>query len=179
MAVWRGALKKEFALIISRRVHQSSDYYGEDEKMEVLLASVAHIEELSALFDQYRIFYKQTSDLDAARRFLQARLENNDSVIFVARDHGHLVGFTQLYPSFSSVSINKIWILNDLFVEEISRRKGGGKLLMDKAEKYARETGAARMVLSTQITNKPAQMLYEARGYIRDEEFRHYALPLR
>ena len=64
-----------------------------------------------------------------------------------------LVGFTQLYPSFSSVSMKKIWILNDLFVEETSRRKGSANLLMNTVENYARETGAVRMVLATAVRN--------------------------
>lgn len=137
------------------------------------------VEMLSELFDQYRLFYKQASDCSGARNFLLERLRNNDSVIFKANDDGRIVGFTQLYPSFSSVAMSRIWILNDLYVDEAYRRKGVGKLLMDVAEKYARDTGAIRMILATQTANTAAQQLYEARGYIKDEEFHHYALRLR
>jgi ribosomal protein S18 acetylase RimI-like enzyme len=124
-------------------------------------------------------FYKQTSDRNAARNFLEERLKNKDSVIFTAKDKTSVLGFTQLYPSFSSVAMRRIWILNDLYVEETHRRKGVGKLLMDTAERYARDTGAVKMILVTQFSNTAAQKLYEARGYVEDKEFHHYALLLR
>jgi GNAT superfamily N-acetyltransferase len=146
--------------------------------MEVVLARSDHLEEVVVLFDQYRIFYKQSSNLEAARRFLQDRLQANDSTIFIARENGCGVGFTQLYPSFSSVSMNRIWILNDLFVEASHRKQGVAKLLMGAAENYARETGAVRIVLATQVSNVSAQALYESLGYSKDQDFHHYALQL-
>ena len=146
--------------------------------MEVLLANLEQLEEVSELFDQYRVFYKQPTDLESAMKFLQERLQQHDSTIFIARDNGIAIGFTQLYPSFSSVSMKRIWILNDLFVDEHSRNKGVAKSLMNKAEEFARSTGAVRIALSTQISNPIAQYLYESRGYKKDEDFYHYALSL-
>jgi GNAT superfamily N-acetyltransferase len=146
--------------------------------VEIVLANSQHLEEVSRLFDQYRIFYQQTSNLEAATKFLQERLQKNDSTIFLADEGGYIVGFTQLYPSFSSVSMKRVWILNDLFVEEPYRNKGVAKLLMNAAEEFARETGAVRIILSTQISNIAAQALYESRGYTKDKEFYHYALRL-
>ena len=146
--------------------------------MEVVLARFEHLEEVSKLFDQYRVFYKQPSDLEAARKFLQERFQKNDSTVFVASNDGCIVGFTQLYPSFSSVSMKRVWILNDLFVEETCRRKGVAKLLMSAAENFARETQAVRLILATQISNTATQALYESLGYSKDEEFYHYALRL-
>jgi ribosomal protein S18 acetylase RimI-like enzyme len=146
--------------------------------MEVLSASIEHLERLSVLFNQYRIFYNQASDLEAAKKFLQERFQNKDSIVFAANDNGEMIGFTQLYPSFSSVSMKRVWILNDLYVEKSYRRKGAAKLLMNAAEEYAKESGAVRVILATQISNTNAQQLYEARGYTKDEEFYHYALRL-
>lgn len=146
--------------------------------MEIVLADAEHLEEVSRLFDRYRIFYQQASNLEAATKFLQERFQKKDSTIFLAHDTKHIVGFTQLYPSFSSVSMKRVWILNDLFVEEAYRNKGVAKLLMNAAEEFARQTGAVRIVLSTQISNIAAQTLYESRGYMKDEEFYHYALRL-
>jgi GNAT superfamily N-acetyltransferase len=130
--------------------------------MEIVLARAEHFEEVVVLFDQYRVFYNQSSDLEAARNFLQERFQTNDSKIFIARRDGCGIGFTQLYPSFSSVSMKRIWILNDLFVEESHRNQGIAKLLMSAAENYARETGAVRIILATQISNVAAQALYES-----------------
>jgi GNAT superfamily N-acetyltransferase len=146
--------------------------------MEVFQAVLENLEELSILFDQYRIFYKSSSDIEAAKKFLQERFQKLDSVIFAANDDGRMIGFTQLYPTFSSVSMKRVWILNDLFVEEDHRRKGIANSLMDAAEKFARETEAVRIILATQISNMLAQELYESRGYLKDEEFYHYALRL-
>jgi ribosomal protein S18 acetylase RimI-like enzyme len=146
--------------------------------MEVLLAHVEHLQEVSKLFDQYRFFYKKSSDIEAARAFLRERFQKHDSIIFIARDNGLIVGFTQLYPSFSSVSMKRVWILNDLFVEEAFRKKGVAKSLMGAAENFAWETESVRIVLSTQISNIAAQSLYESLGYIKDKDFCHYALQL-
>lgn len=145
------------------------------------LAGSEHLVELAQLFDQYRIFYQQDSDLEAAQAFLSERFCHRDSVILVASDQQageRLVGFVQLYPSFSSVSMRRIWILNDLFVQPSHRGQGVGRQLLDAAEQYARETGAIRVVLETQVSNLPAQALYESRGYVRDKEFYGYALSL-
>lgn len=144
--------------------------------MEVFQAYLDHLEEVSQLFDKYRVFYKASSDPGAASQFLQERLQKGESVIFVASNGEKIVGFTQLYPGFSSVSMRRIWTLNDLFVEPAFRKQGVGSLLMSAAEEFVRETGAVRIVLATQIANTTAQSLYESRGYRKDEEFYHYAL---
>jgi ribosomal protein S18 acetylase RimI-like enzyme len=146
--------------------------------MEVTLAQLEQIDELAELFDRYRIFYQQPSNTYAVRSFLQERLKRSDSTIFVASNDGQIVGFTQLYPSFSSVSMKRIWILNDLFVRETERNNGVAKLLMNTATDFARETAAIRIVLSTQISNTLAQALYESLGYTKNEEFYQYQLKL-
>jgi GNAT superfamily N-acetyltransferase len=133
--------------------------------MDIIQAYIEHLEEVATLFDQYRVFYNQPSDLEAARAFMQERFQNNDSTVFIACDDGQMVGFTQLFPSFSSVSMKRVWILNDLFVQESHRKKGAAKLLMSATENFARETGAVRIVLSTQVSNVAAQSLYESLGY--------------
>lgn len=146
--------------------------------MEIRLASQEWLEALVDLFDQYRVFYQQPSERTAVQTFLAQRLQNQDSVIWVAQNGERLVGFTQLYPSFSSVSLRPIWILNDLFVAPSFRRQGVAKRLLNGAEQHARQTGAVRIVLATQIANASAQALYESLGYIKDTQFYHYALAL-
>jgi hypothetical protein len=91
--------------------------------MEVILASSANLEAVTILFSQYRVFYRQPSNLEAARQFLQERFQANDSTVFLAHENGSGIGFIQLYPSFSSVSLRRIWILNDLFVAESYRQQ--------------------------------------------------------
>ncbi len=146
--------------------------------MRVFLANIEHLDEISMLFNQYRVFYDQTSDIDSARLFLQKRFDDCDSVIFAGRIRDLIVGFTQLYPSFSSVSMKRVWILNDLFVTPSHRHQGVARSLMAMARQYAEETGAIRIALSTQRANHAAQALYESLGYERDEVFHHYSLRL-
>ena len=151
----------------------------EPRNIFVRRAMLADLELIAPLFDAYRQFYQQTPDLALAREFLRERLEHDQSVIFLAlRPDGTAAGFTQLFPSFSSASAQRIFILNDLFVDPAARRSGVGQLLLRAAAEFGRSTGAVRLTLSTAHTNTPAQSLYEAQGWRRDEVFRSYHLPL-
>src|SRR3954447_24653431 len=142
-------------------------------------AAQSDVDGLIPLFDAYRQFYKQPSDPAGCRQFLAERLERKESTIFLATDAaGAAVGFTQLYPSFSSVLARRIWILNDLFVVAAARRTGVARALMSSAHEFARETGAVRVVLATHRLNQPAQRLYEDLGYRKDEDFLCYERPL-
>jgi ribosomal protein S18 acetylase RimI-like enzyme len=151
----------------------------EEQNIFVRRASLADLERIALLFDAYRQFYGQAYDLALAREFLRERLEQDQSVIFLALDeNGSAAGFTQLYPSFSSVSAKRIFILNDLFVDPASRRSGVGRALLETAADFGRSAGAVKLTLSTAHTNSSAQSLYEASGWQRDEVFRSYHLTL-
>jgi ribosomal protein S18 acetylase RimI-like enzyme len=131
-------------------------------------AGLEHLDVLTGLFDAYRQFYGQQPDPAAARRFLEARLRGRDSVVFLASldgDPGNSVGFVQLYPSFTSVGMKPIWILNDLFVAPPARRAGVARSLLAAARDLVRSTGAVRLRLSTAKDNHAAKRLYEASGY--------------
>ncbi len=147
---------------------------------EIVRAGSADLEPVARLFDAYRQFYEKPADPERARTFMAERLGNGDSVVFLARvpEDGTALGFTQLYPSFSSVSAQPIWILNDLYVIPEARRSGVARALMLTAEAFARETGAKRLTLSTAHTNAQAQALYESLGYQQDMDYRHYDLEL-
>ena len=140
-------------------------------------AQAADLEQVAPLFDLYRQFYRQAPDLPLARRFISDRLANHESVIFVASAGTEaLVGFTQVYPTFCSVSAGPIHILYDLYVAQVARRHGVARALMAAACEHARQTGAIRLELSTAKTNVGAQALYESLGWVRDEEFYRYSL---
>lgn len=134
------------------------------------------LEAVSGLFDGYRVFYERDSDLEGARQFIADRLENEDSVIFLAEDDGGIpLGFTQLYPLFSSVRMQPVWLLNDLYVAPGMRKRGIGHALMRRAQEYAAETGAAGLELATAITNEAAKSVYHDLGWKLDTEFHHYS----
>jgi ribosomal protein S18 acetylase RimI-like enzyme len=141
-------------------------------------ATLHDLDRLIPLFDAYRQFYGQPSDLIVARRFLSDRLVRKESVVLIAEDGtGRAVGFVQLYPSFSSILAAPMYVLSDVFVIPDARRRGVGTLLLKSAAETAHADGAGRVELATAITNAPAQRLYEALGWRRDE-FYQYGLSL-
>jgi ribosomal protein S18 acetylase RimI-like enzyme len=143
----------------------------------------AELDALAPLFDAYRVFYERPSDLARARTFLAARLQNGDSVVLIAEATDAraplALGFTQLYPSFSSVACEAIWVLNDLYVAAIVRGEGVGRALMNAARDHAERTGVKRIVLATGTSNGPARALYESLGYRPSEGFLEYTLDVR
>lgn len=142
--------------------------------MNIIKATQEHLDQLVSLFDGYRIFYEQSSDPEGARDFLTNRLKNNDSIIFIAYDEQSVaVGFTQLYPIFSSVSMKPLHVLNDLYVVKRFRGQGIGRSLMEHAKVHIREINSKGLILQTAVDN-PAQHLYEKLGWQRDSEYIHY-----
>ncbi len=126
---------------------------------------------VAILFDAYRVFYKQSSDLQAAFDFLEQRVDKNESTIFMAILQGEAVGFIQLYPVFSSVSLKPAWLLNDLYVAENARRQGVAEALLQQAKQFALETKAAYVMLQTGEDNYKAQSVYEKNGWIKLNDF--------
>ena len=148
----------------------------------VIRATLEHLDVLANLFNDYRTFYGCQSDLLGATTFLSQRLSANESVAFVALspgDNGEGLGFTQLYPAFSSIAMEPIWILNDLFVAESARRQGWGRALLQAAKDYALGMGAARLELATTRDNHGAKALYNSFGYEQDQLFDHFQLSLK
>ncbi|NJL21946.1 MAG: GNAT family N-acetyltransferase [Leptolyngbyaceae cyanobacterium SM1_3_5] len=146
-------------------------------EVSIIQAKVADLETVAPLFDRYRQFYGQPPDLDRSKAFLRDRLTQDESIVFLAVSETAL-GFTQLYPSFSSVSLQKVWILNDLFVLPEARKMGVAMALLERAKAWGIETQARRIFLSTAIDNTAAQSLYEKAGYLKDPAFWHYQLDL-
>ena len=106
------------------------------------------LENLSVLFNMYRIFYRKESDLEGAKQFLNERLKRQDSEIHVAETKDqHLSGFVQLYPLFSSTRMKKLWLLNDLFVHPDFRSQGISISLIDRAKKLVVDSKACGMFL--------------------------------
>lgn len=145
--------------------------------LAITRAGPADLDALSVLFDGYRQFYGQPSDLPRARDWLRSRLRVGESVVLVAKRGEKTVGFAQLYPMFSSVRTARTWILNDLFVDSAARRGGVARALLDAAAAFAREDGAAGISLETTRDNDAARALYRAAGWNEDAT-QWYSLPL-
>ena len=142
-------------------------------------ATIHDLGNVAPLFDAYRQFYGQAPDLERARAFLAERFAHHESIIFLALDgEGAAIGFTQLYPLFSSVRANRKYLLNDLYIVPAARRGGTARLLLTAAADHARANGAASLSLTTAVDNLPAQRLYDSLGWVRDAGFHEYNLTL-
>lgn len=141
----------------------------------IRIAGLNDVDGVAELFDLYRQFYQQESNIDLARDFIRSRIARNESTILVFLSNDEPVGFCQLYPSFCSVSAIPVFILYDLYVKPEYRKHGVAKQLMLTAEVHARQSGKLRLELSTAKNNYAAQKLYESLGWVKDEVFFYYS----
>lgn len=148
--------------------------------IQVVRANTPQLDAVAQLFDAYRGFYQQPSNLGQSRAFIAERMAGNESAIFLAEgEEAEALGFVQLYPTFSSIDAHRTWLLSDLFTAPTARGHGVGRLLMNTARDFALQTGAKGLVLETAIDNITAQRLYESLGYVRDSGYYTYLLDLR
>ena len=141
--------------------------------MTIIQATIQHLDDLVPLFDGYRIFYRQKSDKKSAKAFLKERLTKQDTIIYIVYKDDKPVGFTHLFPSFSSVSMQHSYILNDLFVDKNYRKQKIGVALLNKAKQLCREQNCKGLALQTETSN-PAQHLYESLGWKKDLDLQYF-----
>ena len=137
--------------------------------MNIREAETSDLDQLSKLFDSYRMFYGKESNIDISKKFLENRLSNKDSKVFICEVNNILTGFVQLYPLFSSTRVSKYWLLNDLFVDSEYRGNGYSKLLIDKAKELVKESNACGMMLETEKSNKIGNNLYPETGFKKND----------
>lgn len=142
--------------------------------IQIKRAHEGHLNELAVLFDDYRVFYRKERNLEGAKGFLSERILKKESVIFVALLEEKLVGFTQLYPLFSSTNMMPIWLLNDLFVAKEHRGKQISKGLIKAAQEHCKITKANGISLETEKNNVPGNALYLKMGFAIDQEHNFY-----
>jgi GNAT superfamily N-acetyltransferase len=143
----------------------------------IVLGTLDNLNDLVGLFDKYRVFYKKDSNLEGAAKFLSNRINNQESVIYIYYAKNIPVGFTQLYPKYSSARMVRNWILNDLFVLEQYRKTGIATQLINQAIEFAKSKDANFVQLETQVDNFVAQKLYQHLGFELqgpDDEFLLY-----
>jgi len=146
--------------------------------MKIIQATINEVEILSKLFDEYRVFYERDSNIDGAKKFLSERIKNNESVVYIAIDDKEMgTGFVQLYPSFTSVGMKRLWILNDLYVNSAYRKTGVGEALINKCKELAKDTQAVGLILETRNENTVAQNLYFKTNFIKDTEHSYFFWP--
>lgn len=144
--------------------------------IKIKKAGLGDLDQLSDLFDGYRKFYREESDLQMGRAFLQKRIENKESEIFVSvYESKILTGFVQLYPIFSSTRMKRLWLLNDLYVLSEYRGLGISVGLIQKAKELCVTTDSCGMILETARNNEIGNKLYHKTGFILDEEHNYYS----
>lgn len=148
--------------------------------MRIVQATLEHLDLLTPMFIKYREFYGELALPDSSRKFLENRLKRKESVIYMALadDEDRLLGYCQLYPSFSSLSLKRVWILNDIYVAEDARRQLVADRLLQTAKKMAKDTNAIRLRAATSQNNLAAQKTYESIGFREDTVFKNYTLEL-
>ncbi len=148
--------------------------------MRIVQATLEHLYLLTPLFIKYREFYGELPFPDSSRKFLETRLKRKESVIYLALadDEDKLLGYCQLFPSYSSLSLKRVWILNDIFVAEDARRMLVADRLLQTAKQMAKDTNAVRMRVATSVSNEVAQKTYESIGFREDTRFKNYTLEL-
>lgn len=145
--------------------------------IEIKKATLDHLPQLVTTFDAYRVWYRKESNLQEATSFLSERIKKEESVIFVALENNDVLGFTQLYPLFSSTRMKRLWLLNDLFIHKQYRGKGISKQLIDAAKDLCKKTNGCGVMLETEISNTIGNKLYPATGFELNTEHNFYEWP--
>jgi GNAT superfamily N-acetyltransferase len=147
--------------------------------MKIQKAELADLDQLTGLFDQYRIFYKKPSDIAGGKKFLEERMSNKESEIFIAiAAENQYAGFVQLYPIFSSTRMKRLWLLNDLFVASAYRGQGISVMLIEKAKELCRATNACGLLLETAKTNAVGNQLYPRTDFVLESDSNFYVWSL-
>ncbi len=148
--------------------------------MRIVQATLEHLDLLTPMFIKYREFYGELPLPGSSRKFRENRLKRKESVIYMALadEEDRLLGYCQLYPSFSSLSLKRVWILNDIYVAEDARRQLVADRLLQTAKKMAKDTNAIRLRVATSENNLAAQKTYESIGFREDTVFKNYTLEL-
>ncbi len=138
--------------------------------MKIIKVEAIEIENVSYLFDKYRVFYEKSSDIISASAYLKERISKEEAVIFLAKNIENVpIGFILLYAKFSSLFLKKNWHINDLYVDVNHRKQGLGAKLLQTAIQFAKSNSATKVSLNTAIDNYSAQHLYESLGFLEKE----------
>jgi ribosomal protein S18 acetylase RimI-like enzyme len=137
-------------------------------------ATINDLDTLAVLFNAYRIFYKKETDITGATQFLSERITKNESELYLSFTADEVSGFIQLYPLFSSTQMKRLWILNDLYVNEKFRNQGVGSALIEQAKTLCRQSGARGFSLVTAKTNSSSNQLYKKKLELDTEHNFYY-----
>jgi GNAT superfamily N-acetyltransferase len=127
------------------------------------------------LFAGYQRFYEVEDPSDEANlAFFSRFCEPSDAGLLLgAWDGEDLVGFANIYWTFSSTRATDIALMNDLFVAERARGRGIARALIDACVEAASARGLPALTWETAPDNTTAQRVYDATGATRSEWFEY------
>ncbi|PNZ39544.1 GNAT family N-acetyltransferase [Mammaliicoccus vitulinus] len=146
--------------------------------MNISRLQVNEVNKIIPIFNEYRVYFGEQSDIDAAERFLYENLSSDNAVIFIAEDNDDVIGFIQLYTMLSSMKMSELLIINDLYLTAKARGQRIGEKLMHQVFKYGKENGYETIYLETEKSNIGGNRLYTKLGMQIDDEHNYYSKPL-
>jgi GNAT superfamily N-acetyltransferase len=95
----------------------------------------------------------------------------------IARDDdGQAVGFATIFWTWSTLSADRLGVMNDLFVSQDARGGGVADALIAACADQCRDRGVPELAWQTAKTNARAQAVYERVGATRDDRWLDYSL---
>lgn len=118
------------------------------------------------LWDGYNAFYgrkEETALPDSVTQMTWSRFFDSYEPVhaMVAEQSGQLLGLVHYLFHRSTISVEPVCYLQDLFTNEASRGKGVGRALILEVYRSAISAGCSRVYWHTQETNAIAMKLYD------------------
>ncbi|MBR2786823.1 MAG: GNAT family N-acetyltransferase [Clostridia bacterium] len=122
------------------------------------------------IHDERKKYNSNINEKYKVEEFYESLMDNDDKIIFVARDNdivlGYVYGFIQ---DNGNLYNNKVAKLDALFVKERYRGNGIARSLMKEYINWAEEKGVAYIELLVCKDNTNAISLYENEGFCIDK----------
>ena len=137
--------------------------------LEIQKLSLKNLTDMNDMFSLYQEFYEideKNIDKESNINFFKEILKNyNSGKMFVSYIDWKPVGMITLYYTYSSLSKQKVWILNDLYLLDKYRGKWYWKEMIKYSMNFFKEQWIKKMTLETHTDNIWAQKLYDSLGW--------------
>ena len=135
--------------------------------------------DLLPLMRGYCDFYEVAPADDALLEMSRVLIDDPErqGLQLIARDDGgRAVGFATIFWTWSTLSADRLGVMNDLFVSQDARGGGVADALIAACTDQCRERGVPELAWQTAKTNLRAQAVYERIGATRDERWLDYSV---
>lgn len=105
-------------------------------------------------------------------------MERGNLLLYMAFSAATPAGLAIVSEVPASLLLSKAWQLRDLYVPPAHRRRGIATRLIERVVADAKNVGAVRVSLQTEVTNSTALRLYSSLGFTPVEHLRLLYKPL-